>query len=81
MFGIQHETIQQKFLDSKNLTFQAAVEIIKFCELAQAVVKSLNIGEETTVNQVRAMKVEKAKTEKYAYVSKPKEEIRAWKTE
>lgn len=72
MFGIRSEKIQQKLLDSKDLTFRTAVEIAESCESGEAGVKSLHIREEgITVNQLHTMKGEKPKIEKYAHASKP----------
>lgn len=50
----------------KNLTFQTVVEIAESCESTEAEVKSLHILEETTLNEVHTLKLEKSKIEKCA---------------
>lgn len=72
MFGIQDEKIKQKLLDSKDLMFQTAREIAE--SFAKVSMKLLHVREETTVNQVHNMKMEKPKLREFAHTSKHKEE-------
>lgn len=78
MFEIQKVKIQQKLLDSKDFTFQAAVKIAQSFKSPEADVKSRHIGEGMTSKSSKlsnpTMKVEKPKVEKFAYVCKPKDE-------
>lgn len=56
---IQEGKIQQKLLNSENLTFQIAVEIVESFESAEVGVKSLHIEGGTNVNEVCAVRMDK----------------------